>query len=404
MALVTLPLKARRERLQQTWGGFQAHPERIAARSLTAEVAASWRRCLGALEPSRLAAPLAVDASLHRAWELSPLRAAANRRLDALVQIAKEGGLLVALSDPEGRLLWTSDSRQMRSRADSVNFVPGARWDERSFGTNAVAMALELRRASQVFAAEHFLPSIHDWVCYAAPIIHPDSREVAGVLDFSTVWERHSPFGLTAVDTLAREIGQLLPAATQPSAPLRIFALGRTPRVLLNGRELALSPRQLEILCVLSLYPEGLSLEAAHTELYGDQPVALVTLKAELSRLRHQLAGAIGSRPYRLTLPVEADFLVVAEALEAGRLTSALSKYRGPLLPRSESPALEEQRNYLEAAIQEAALVCTEVEALHHYCARFGDDAAAVGRLLQLLPGDDPRAATARARLRSSDA
>lgn len=338
---------------------------------------------------------------MREAWEISPLRSAANRRLDELVRIAQEGGLLVALSDPRGLLLWTSDSRQMRSRADSVNFVPGARWDERSFGTNAVAMALQLRRASQVFAAEHFLPSIHDWVCYAAPIIHPASGEVAGVLDFSTVWQRHSPFGLTAVDTLAREIGQLL-APTPPSAPLRIRALGHAPRVVLNGHELTLSPRQLEILCVLALFPEGLSLEAAHAELYGDQPVAPVTLKAELSRLRHLLAGAIGSRPYRLTLAVEADFLAAATALEAGRLAAALESYTGPLMPRSEAPALQEQRHYLDAAIQEAAMACSDIEVLHDYCARCGDEVAAA-RLLQLLPAEDPRTALARARLRQSN-
>lgn len=39
MALATLSLEVRRERLRRTWGGFQAHPERPAVQSLTVDVA-----------------------------------------------------------------------------------------------------------------------------------------------------------------------------------------------------------------------------------------------------------------------------------------------------------------------------------------------------------------------------
>lgn len=39
----------------------------------------------------------------------------------------------------------------------------------------------------------------------------------------------------------------------------------------------------------LALHPEGLSLEALHAHVYGDEPVSVSTLKSEISHLRQHL-------------------------------------------------------------------------------------------------------------------
>ncbi|MFE1636350.1 helix-turn-helix domain-containing protein, partial [Acinetobacter baumannii] len=73
---------------------------------------------------------------------------------------------------------------------------------------------------------------------------------------------------------------------------LYIKALG-TPKVQYNQHGLTLTQRQIEILCILALCPEGINLEELHYALYGDRPVSTTTLKAELSQLRNLIPDVI---------------------------------------------------------------------------------------------------------------
>jgi transcriptional regulator of acetoin/glycerol metabolism len=80
------------------------------------------------------------------------------RRL--LVDSAAEAGLLVAVSDAAGRLLWVEGSPDLRSRAEAMNFLPGADWSEGVAGTNAPGTALALDLPVQFLGPEHLSP---DW-------------------------------------------------------------------------------------------------------------------------------------------------------------------------------------------------------------------------------------------------
>ena len=95
-----------------------------------------------------------------------------------------------------------------------------------------------------------------------------------------------------------------------PSSPdvdgLTLRLLG-TAEAHLDGRRLLLNRRQTEILALLAMNPDGVSLERLHALVYGDQGVTLSTLKAEVSHLRSALGGQLTSRPYRLTMPVTTD-------------------------------------------------------------------------------------------------
>jgi hypothetical protein len=103
-----------------------------------------------------------------------------------------------------------------------------------------------------------------------------------------------------------------------------------------------------------------MNLESLHAALYGDAPVSAATLKAELSQLRRVLDGRIGSRPYRLEPTVWADFVEIWQALQGGRTTEAATLYRGPLLPRSESPELGEWRHCIDAVMDQALAACDD--------------------------------------------
>ena len=119
------------------------------------------------------------------------------RQLESQLQAAADDGeLVVAVTDPAARILWTYGGAVMRRKAEKVNFVPGGRWDEASVGTNALDLALRLDRAATVYSAEHFSSCVHGWVCWAAPVHDPGTGRQLGVLDLSTTWDRSHPIGL----------------------------------------------------------------------------------------------------------------------------------------------------------------------------------------------------------------
>jgi hypothetical protein len=350
-------LSRRRARIEQHWHRFVAEG-RSAGPSVRQDIASSWQRSARYLRGSEPNSPSEDRYLARQLWEASPLSAAARQERRGIEQMALEGDLLAAIADPCGRLLWTFASGHMSKRAEAVNFIDGGRWEERAVGTNAVGLCLSVKRPVTVFSSEHFLPLVHDWVCYAAPILHPRSGVCLGILDLSTTWDRHTPLGQAAVSELARSIAHGLPDE-QPRADLEIHALGQ-PRVVYRGKPLALPQRQIEILCLLALSPQGMDLASLHAALYGDAPVSTTTLKAELSQLRRVLDGRIGSRPYRLEATVWADFVEIWQVLRRGGMTEAAALYRGPLLARSGSPELEEWRYCIDAVMDQALAACDD--------------------------------------------
>ncbi|ASJ72678.1 helix-turn-helix domain-containing protein [Granulosicoccus antarcticus] len=340
-------LSQRRTAIDTQWDCFLTGSGRTEKDSVNKDIMASWQRSAQYIQPHTNLAPIADEYSLKHTWQGSDLCQATLAEQANMNQLVNEGEMVAAIADTSGRLLWTAASKHMRPRAESVNFTEGGIWDESSVGTNAVGLSLALSRPVTVFSSEHFLPSIREWVCYAAPIIHPQTLECVGVLDMSTTWQHYTPMGQAAVAGIAQSISAHLPCAA-PRAEIEIHALGQ-PRVIYQGEPIPMPLRQLEILCLLALNPEGLTLNQLHASLYGDAKVSMSTLKAELSHLRSRLGGHIGSRPYRLTVPFWADFLQIWKAHEASLTTEFMDLYRGPLLINSDSPELEEWRSCIDA-------------------------------------------------------
>ncbi|WP_135255728.1 hypothetical protein [Thermus caldilimi] len=154
----------------------------------------------------------------------------------------------------------------------------------------------------------------------------------------------------------------------------------------LFGKPLPL--RQAELLVLLLFRPEGWRGEALALALYGEANTP--ALRMELHRLRAR-GLAVASRPYRLLSPLRADFLEVREALEQVDLPRALQLYRGPLLPRSQVPAIEEMRGHLEEALRHKVLASGNPLLLEGLAERLGDDLELWEALLERLPPLDPR-------------
>ncbi|MFI6567554.1 transcriptional regulator [Streptomyces sp. NPDC050534] len=400
-------LRRRRAALENEWsrlvpqmrsagstpGGVEALPDAVTD---------SWVRSLSSVDPRRDSAPVTDGGAVHHRWSDSPLRRPVDGLADELTSIAEDAGFVTALTDESGTILWTCGGRTMRRRAERVNFAPGGRWDEQAMGTNALSLALRTGRPSSVFSAEHLVTALHDWVCYCAPVHGADGR-VLGVLDMSTTWDRSNPLAMSTVRTLAATVEARLRTEPQlrlrdTTDPLRLTCLG-AEQVVRHGTPLPLRPRQLEILTLLALEPDGYTPERLREAVYGDRPVTASTFKAEISHLRRALDGGVATRRYALTTPVTCDAAEVLRALENGDTDTALRLYRGPLLPRSEAPGIEEWRTHLEVAVREAVLASARPEHALRYGERAAYDVEVHEHALRLLDPRDTRRAVAAGRL-----
>jgi hypothetical protein len=398
-------LTAQRRRVSVAWDSYVHGPPRQRGNpSVRPEVADSWDRSRQHLRQPAPAAPLDDETSVQRAWATSPVRHALASVADDVNDLAVDGDLVAAVSDADGRILWTAGGTYMRDRAATVNFVPGGRWDEASIGTNALDLALRHGRSAQVFSAEHYSPCVHGWVCYAAPVTDPATGEVLGVLDFSTTWDRSHPMAMAAVTafarTLSRALRRLPPQPTRAGRshdPFVLRVLGH-PQLEQCGVPLMASQRQSEILLALALHPEGLTLQQLHAHVYGDAPVSLSTLKAEVSRLRRAVGGALESRPYRLAVPVRVDALEVLELVARGDTCGAVRAWTAELLPDSESPVAVELRLRVRHALRELVLARRDADAAALLAERDPDDLTVVEHALALLPPASPRRALLEAR------
>ena len=364
------------------------------------EIVASWERSAAYIMPEVAEAPLADLDETRNAFQTSPLSAAVRQLESQLQAAADDGELVVAVTDPGARILWTYGGAVMRRKAEKVNFIPGGRWDEASVGTNALDLALRLDHAATVYSAEHFSSCVHGWVCWAAPVHDPRTGRQLGVLDLSTTWDRSHPIGLATAQALARLLGREMRAAaaagaapttprpaTGPPGMLELKLLGQ-PSAQLDGVPLRLTRRQLEILALLALNPDGLDLGELHSRLYGDRPVSQGTLKAEMSQLRALLGGRLESRPYRIGLDVRCDVTDVLHRLRVGDVAGATELYGGELLPGSESPALAEFGTFVTVAVRNALLADPHPAAVQRYLELTPYDLDLLGRARGRQPTD----------------
>lgn len=374
MADIRKELHARRLESVRAWTSFIEHGDRAGA-AVRPEIMHSWQMSRGVVSPDVREAPMADESDTAAFWRESPLQTAVARVEAELRRTAEDGDLVLAVTDAQTRILWTYGGRVMRRKAETVNFVVGGRWDESSVGTNALAIATRQGTPSMVFSAEHYAPIVHNWVCWAAPVCDPATGTQLGVIDLSTTWERTHPIGLATARVLARLIETAMPqtnafaSVPEGDAPIPglVLTLLGNAEARLDGQRLLLNRRQTEVLALLALHPEGLSLEQLHAAVYGDQSVTLSTLKAEVSHLRSALGGQLASRPYRLTLPVVSDVDTVLGLLRRGQVAAAVAAYGGDLLPGTNSPALTEYAEYVAVAVREALLAGPEPTAVLRY-------------------------------------
>lgn len=389
-------LRQKRTAVEQAWSRWQdGEPS-----GLQPDVEGSWARSAQHVGLDITSAPTEGDQSVFEAWRESDLHQAVEHYQEQLTQIATDGSFVVAVTNPEATILWTTGSRHMRDRAARANFTVGGKWDESSVGTNALDLALRTRSSQMVFSAEHYAPLIHNWVCYSSPITDPRTGQMLGVLDLSTTWDRAHPLAMSTTVALANLLERDLSTLTlKPQTGVLELSLFGPASATFDGQRLALSRRQLEICAVLAMHANGMSLEELQSKLHGDGAVSLSTVKSEVSHLRQILGGAVASRPYRLEVAVQCDATAVVAALQAGKFAVAMRAYRGELFPASDSPFLSELRNWIEVALRVAALQSTDINSLSLFVDSHPYDLAVAEHLSRLVAVTDPRYPTVMAQV-----
>lgn len=400
----------------------------------------SWLRSLeykGAAESNEHT--VLGDEALRDLRTASPLRLVLPVFDRLLLEPTRDTQMILAIGDPNGRLLWVKGDSQVLREAEAMAFVPGADWSERTVGTSAPGTALATGGGVQVAGAEHFDPIAHRWSCTAVPIHSPDTGELLGVVDITGGEDAVAAHSLAllkaAVAAAESELrwhqaqmepalkrfnvpGRLAPAV--PLAPLAprgtlgvaggVEPVAESTLLLTRGigaqlrrgdTHVELSTRHAELLALLSWHPRGLSGDELVELLHINPDAADVgTLRAELVRLR-KILGDIDqalvprSRPYRLDKTPDSDARMVLKAIERGDLEKALEHYAGPVLPRSVAPGIEAIRDEVFAALRQAMLQDGSADQLMRFLElpEVQDDEEVLGTALQVLPARSPHRA-----------
>ncbi|WP_300266258.1 GAF domain-containing protein [Microbacterium sp.] len=339
-----------------------------------------------------------------------------------------DSGVIIAVGDHVGRLLWVEGDLQQRVRSGEMGFVAGANWSEDSVGTSAPGTALTLGESVQIHEAEHYNRLVHPWSCTAAPVFDPESRKILGVIDVTGGTEAATPQARLLVDATARAVeSELLVSrlrarsaktVTPPRRPRRrsplttatLRVLGRDRALLEVGGDdsesvVEISARHAEIMLMLATHRQGVSADHLAALVYGEG-TSPDTLRPEMVRLRKVLQRSapelqLESRPYRLSAPLETDAQTMLSLLDRGAHRVALTTYRGPVLPESTAPGVEEFRDTVRAALREVMLTEASVDVLLAYAEipEGAEDEEVLRLCLEMLPARSPRRAGLVARI-----
>lgn len=148
----------------------------------------------------------------------------------------------VVLSDAHSHVLARVDSgRDAASLLNGIDLAPGFDFSEGFVGTNGVGTAIETRRPIFVAGPAHFQERFLDVVCAGAPIIHPITGHLEGVIDLTCGLADASLMMQTIAVQTARAIEAELLQASSP-VERRVFeafaradteAAGRSRRLVL---------------------------------------------------------------------------------------------------------------------------------------------------------------------------
>lgn len=181
--------------------------EPVAAGVVRESILASWTRSRDwQVAANHLELPF--EPNLDRE---SRLARGANDVINAAYTQHGDEPVSLILTDSAGVVLdrRTGDSR-LEQKLDKVWLAPGFSYAEQFAGTNGIGTTLEGRGPAHVFGHEHYVEHLEDLACAGAPIRHPTTGKVLGILDL-TCWRADaSPAMIVAASSIAAQIEEAL--------------------------------------------------------------------------------------------------------------------------------------------------------------------------------------------------
>ena len=181
--------------------------EPVPSGAVRAPILASWTRSrLWRVRPEHIDLPFEPGVD-----DDTILTRAAEPVLREVVDLFATEPVSVILCDSDGVVLSrrTGDSG-LEHHLDHVWLAPGFSYAEQFVGTNGIGTALEARSPAQVFGHEHYAQLLDGLACAGAPIRHPVTGKVLGVVDL-TCWQQDAgPLLVATAGTLTRRIEGML--------------------------------------------------------------------------------------------------------------------------------------------------------------------------------------------------
>jgi len=173
---------------------------------MRSEILDSWRRSkLSGVDPDH------VRSVAHEARLDSRIAKIAIPVLDTAADALVGAHTSLLLSAPDGTLLWRWDGDgHLKKRLDRSNVHLGTVMSEDIVGTNGLGTALETASSVTVSGTEHFSETFHDFTCAGAPVRHPVTNRVTGVLSLTTLVKDASPLMAPTLLRLAQDIEEEL--------------------------------------------------------------------------------------------------------------------------------------------------------------------------------------------------
>jgi transcriptional regulator of acetoin/glycerol metabolism len=212
-SVILLPALPSRQELRDitaAWEAFMAG-ETQGLEKVRPVIRASWERChtLG-VDPHLACLPLVVSAEdVEATQEGADLVAVAAPLFETILQAWPEEKFMLNVSDRHNRLLYTSGHPEMSDSVRRINAVPGGGMAEDLIGTASANVVLAQRRADYVLWSEHYCQGFHAWAAIGAPIFHPLTHEIIGVIG-SAGEELVHPRALDVIQRIAERIQQLV--------------------------------------------------------------------------------------------------------------------------------------------------------------------------------------------------